>query len=159
MSKFFQSLINDKQSTTFQMLKVPRGHNVTFSFDHNCTDKNYVRSFTAPEIENGKIYNLIVTELGAFMIPVNSKKPRKGTGEFSLSLAMALNDTNYGGNLALCKVDSDAKTLCNPSNPVSFNSFELISVIPYETNEAEPQHLAASEYNFEDIKPGKQVIC
>ena len=146
-------------------------NNVTFTFKHNCTNNNYVKQFTAPVIKDGKIYNLIITELGAVMLQVDPSKPTEGTGEFSLSLTLALSDTNYVGHLAMCRLPEKTKfttsltdKICDPTKPQDFYFYEvnyddekdtdLDSVIPLTTNSGPDKIHSASGYTFKAIRPG-----
>ena len=147
------------------MLKVPVGQNITFEFEHSCNDKGFVKTFTPLEVKDGKIYNLVITELGAVMLPVNPEKPRKGTGEFSFSITMALNDTNYAGHLAMCRVNPKAKFPCNPRQPEDFYFFQvnynegkdtdLSTVVPYSMGDGNDSTHLVSSYTYKAIRPGK----
>uniref|UniRef100_A0A914QNW5 Uncharacterized protein n=1 Tax=Panagrolaimus davidi TaxID=227884 RepID=A0A914QNW5_9BILA len=164
---FNDSLVYDKLKNLNEMIKVPAGDNITFHFTHSCKN-GYVSTYTAPLIKNKKIYNLIVTELGAVILQVNPDKPKKGTGEFSLSITMGLNDTNYVGHLALCRVKSDSeksKYPCDPTTPKDFHYFQvnydnekdtdLDSVLPFYNNNGFDSEHYVSGYTFKAIQPGK----
>uniref|UniRef100_A0AC35FL66 Uncharacterized protein n=1 Tax=Panagrolaimus sp. PS1159 TaxID=55785 RepID=A0AC35FL66_9BILA len=168
------SLINNKQTQKYEMLEIPfsnGNNNVTFKFQNSCKNKNYANEFTTSEIGNKKIYNLILTELGAAMVEVNPEKPRKGTGEFSLSIVMALNDINYQGHIALCRVNPKSEYPYDPKKPENFfyfqtdfnggNDSDLSAIVPYQTNGPNSSDHFVSAYIFKAIRPGKLVyfIC
>uniref|UniRef100_A0A914YJW0 Oligopeptide transporter 1 n=1 Tax=Panagrolaimus superbus TaxID=310955 RepID=A0A914YJW0_9BILA len=158
------SLTDDKNNNVAQMIKVGADKNIIFTFAYDCGNTpGLVMNYTAPVVDDGSIYNLIVSELGIVMLEVDPTKPTEGTGEFSLSLTMALNDTNYVGHMALCRVGQDNP--CDPTKPADFYYYEvnyddekdtdLDTIIPYTKNDGTfNTQQFVSGYAFKAIRPG-----
>uniref|UniRef100_A0AC34F4X3 Peptide transporter family 1 n=1 Tax=Panagrolaimus sp. ES5 TaxID=591445 RepID=A0AC34F4X3_9BILA len=158
------SLYDDNNNDVSQMIKVGADNNIIFIFAYNCGNTpNLVTNYTAPVVDDGSIYNLIVSELGVVMLEVDPTKPTEGTGEFSLSLTMALNDTNYVGHMALCRA-GEANT-CDPTKPEDFYFYEvnyddekdtdLDTIIPYTKNDGSfSTQQFVSGYAFKAVRPG-----
>jgi solute carrier family 15 oligopeptide transporter 1 len=151
------------------MIVKKAGKNIPFTFEWspNCAGK-YIEKYNAPVIDDGSIYNLIITEMGVVMLEVDPTKPTEGTGEFSMSFTMALSDVNYVGHLALCRIldKQDPKFPCDPTKPEDFYFYEvnyddekdtdLDTVIPYTKNDGSFDGVHyASGYAFKAIRPGK----
>lgn len=159
------SLYDDKNNKVQQMIKLGKGDNIIFTFAYACNDTtNLVTNYTAPIVDDGSIYNLIVTGDGVVMLEVDPTKPTEGTGEFSLSLTMALSDMNYVGHMALCRGGSTAK--CDPTKPEDFYYYEvnyddekdtdLDTIIPYTLpNGSFSKINFVSGYAFKAIRPGQ----
>uniref|UniRef100_A0AC34QSV0 Uncharacterized protein n=1 Tax=Panagrolaimus sp. JU765 TaxID=591449 RepID=A0AC34QSV0_9BILA len=152
-------------------VRIPSG-NVTFNFAYSCNGTNIDTSsfptFYSGVAKSEKTYHLAITELGAFMTKIKPDKPTEGTGEFSMSIIMALNDVNYAGNLALCRYDkkwTNTPTPCNPEVPEDFyyyeinyddgNDNDLVEMLPYTTNSSKNIGKFASVYDFKAVRPGE----
>jgi peptide/beta-lactam:H+ symporter len=157
------SLIDDKNNNLQQMIKVSKGKNINFTFEYSCEASDLVKNYLAPVVDDGSIYNLIVSKFGIVMLEVDPTKPTEGTGEFSLSFTMALNDTNYVGHLALCRVGQD--NICDPTKPEDFYYYEvnyddekdtdLDTIIPYAQPDGSfSKDKFVSGYAFKPVRPG-----
>lgn len=101
------------------------------------------------------------------MVKIVPDKPTEGTGEFSLSINVALEDNNYIGHMALCRRDKDHNDQvhpCDPTEPENFYYFEvdyndgkktdLCYTVPYSSNNDNSTNMFASVYDFKAIRPG-----
>lgn len=59
------------------------------------------------EVEDGKIFFLVVGPLGTIFFKVNTDKPTEGTGEFSMGLVIYLKKTNK--NFKIMKIIKNFK--------------------------------------------------
>ncbi|KAI1696465.1 peptide transporter family 1 [Ditylenchus destructor] len=124
------SLKNRPALTTdrYQLFTVPKGSAAWYIKPQcfNGSAGNLPQNITY-ELLGSKIYYVYLGELGSFIAEANPQRPTSGVGQFSLSIVVALSDSIYEDDLALCHNDDP----CDPMNGEAFYLFKAIDFVPY----------------------------
>ncbi|KAI1723878.1 POT family domain-containing protein [Ditylenchus destructor] len=120
------------------------------------------------EVESEAIYYIYIGKMGAFIAKADPKKPTGGTGEFSISVNLALSDVTYKGNLVLCRNNTEGTTAehpCDPQRPEDFYYYEmsyddgkssdLVGYVNYSRESVgEYAEKKGTIYAFKPVRPG-----
>ncbi|KAL3120593.1 hypothetical protein niasHT_007885 [Heterodera trifolii] len=89
------------------------------------------------ELSAGRTYWMMASRMGVLFGETETEKPTGGKGEFKVGITLALEDVEYGGNLALCRWNpresNESAVICDPRRAADFVGWEVDKVIGHET--------------------------
>ncbi|KAI1719813.1 POT family domain-containing protein [Ditylenchus destructor] len=165
------SLENNKLLERRELFDVEAG-NVTWAIRYNgseCANNGLdLPTHITYEVESEAIYYIYIGKMGAFIAKADPEKPTGGTGEFSISVNLALSDETYKGNMVLCRNNTEGTTAehpCDPQRPEDFYYFEmsyddgkssdLVGYVNYSRESVrEYTEKKGTIYAFKPVRPG-----
>ncbi|KAI1707693.1 POT family domain-containing protein [Ditylenchus destructor] len=174
------SLISNKLINRTELFDVKAGH-IALSVDYvspECQSPPIPQNISY-EVESEEIHYIYVGNMGTFIAKADPKKPTTGTGQFSVSVVLALSDETFTGKVALCRksAQESEKTVCDPGRPKDYylldtvkekgEEEEAISLVNYTSSEKREQkatlyahkHARSGNWELFYVNPtiGKQV--